>query len=202
MVCKEFAGLFDGISYAEPVIFDGPMFALDAAMQQARGMNSEAVTCQLVGPEEIVKQAVITRNGVEYRATTESFQKDAWNLLGRLGEWKNQYPLVFDKRDSAREAELCARVLPKNRKKTILVSHGGISSPFPYGETLLELLRLKFKAFNIVDISEVKAERFYDLLGLYEKAHCLVATDSAPLHLACALPQLPVVALTQDRPSF
>jgi len=51
-------------------------------------------------------------------------------------------------------------------------------------------------------LDRIKAERIFDLLGFFEKAHCLVACDSAPLHLAQACPKLPVVCLAQDKPTL
>lgn len=61
------------------------------------------------------------------------------------------------------------------------------------------LLKLRFKDHLIVDLSQIKAERIYDLLGLMDKAVCLVAADSAPLHLARAS-NVPVCALINDKP--
>lgn len=202
MVAKEFANIFDGVSYADPIVFDGPMFQLDQAMAEAQKINPAAITCQLVGPTETIRSVVTMRNGMEYRATTESFLKDQWSIIGRANEWRERYPLVFDRRDKVRETKLCAEALPKNKKKNILVFTSGTSSPFPYTGLLIELLGMKFgKRFNIVDASKVKAERIYDLLGLMERAHCLICTDSAPLHLAYAV-KVPVVAMVQDKPSL
>ena len=88
---------------------------------------------------------------------------------------------------------------PRKERPFILVACQGTSSPFPYAGLLLEVIRLKFKDdFDVIELPQ--AERIYDLLALYERAHCLVATDSAPLHLARAVPSLPVIALTNDRP--
>ncbi len=86
--------------------------------------------------------------------------------------------------------------------KLVLLSLGGVSSPFPLAPILKELVKAKFPApkWQVVDLANIKAERFYDLLGLYEKAHCLMATDSGPLHLARATPELPVFALVNDKP--
>lgn len=204
MLSKDFASLMDGVSYADKLIFDGPPWELDKALAQARSISDDVTVTQLIGPTEIVRQAVITRNGVEYRATTESFLKDQWNLAGRLGDWRKQIPLVFDLRDRQREENLIKQWLPK-RKKHILVAAEGTSSPFEFKELLLLLIRLRFgRHYNIINLSSIKAERIYDLLALYEhpQTHCLVSIDSAPLHLAYAVPKLPVVALTNDRPSL
>lgn len=204
MVSKDFASLLDGVSYAERVVYDGPPWELDKAIEQAKTVTNDITVTQLVGPTEIVRQAVVTRNGVEYRATTESFLKDQWNLAGRLNDWRKQIPLVFDRRNVQREEALIKQWFPK-RKKHILVAANGTSSPFEFKELLLELIRLRFgRHYNVVDLSNVRAERIYDLLGLFEHpaTHCLVSIDSAPLHLAYAVPKLPVVALVNDRPSL
>lgn len=204
MVAKQFANVLDGVSYVDRLIFDGPMSELDKAMMLAESKSKNVSVVQLVGPTDVVK-SVVMRNGVEYKATTDSFLKDQWMLAGRLGDWKRQIPLVFDRRDKEREANLCHSVLPSGSKPCLFVSTSGTSSPFDYTALLLELLRLKFmRRFNVVDISSVKAERVYDLLGLFEsdRAHCLIATDSAPLHLAYAVKHLPVVALVNDRPGY
>ncbi len=77
-----------------------------------------------------------------------------------------------------------------------LTAFAGVSSPFAGAAGVLaSLLRL---GVRVVDVSDVRAHRIYDLLGLFERAAVLVAGDSAPLHLAHAVPSLPVVMLTQD----
>lgn len=203
MVSKDFQDVMDGVSYADKIVFDGGMWDLAQAVKQAELISQDVKVVQLVGPEEIVKAVVKTRNGPEYRAKTDSFQKDQWFLADRVSDWKRQIPLVLDRRDPQREEKLTKQYLP-NRKKHILLATNGISSPFPYSPLLHELLTLKFsRQYNIIDLATVKAEKFFDLLGLYEHpdTHCIVATDSAPLHLAYAT-KLPVVALVNDRPSF
>ena len=181
MVAKEFSELLDGVSYCDRYVFDGHMSQLDLAVRQAETLSGDVKVCQLVGPLETIKKAIIMRNGVEYRATTESFQKDQWNLAGRLEDWKRQIPLVFDRRDPEREAKLIKQVFP-NKRKTILVATGGTSSPFPYSELLYELLRLKFRTYyNIVNISDIKAERFYDLLGVFEDPRATCSCQLTPL---------------------
>lgn len=205
MVAKEFGGLLDGCTYVDQIVFDGSMGELDRAIKYADGLSKNVKVAQLTGPYDLIKQVVVTRNGAEYRTTTESFLKDHWNLCGRLADWKLQIPLVFDNRDSDREAALIKEHIPDKNKKLILVHANGISSPFPHRELLLELLRLKFASrYDILDLSTVKAEKFYDLLGIFEhkRVHCLVAIDSAPLHLAYASKSLPVAALVNDTPSL
>lgn len=198
MVAKGYASILEGCSYLDPVIFNGEPHELERAHTEAVATGMEVVCCQVNGPPDQVAALSYKPRGLDH-ATTESFQKEAWKLAGRLGDWRNQPPLVFDRRSPEREAELL-KFWPKN-KKVILVSCAGSTSPFPYKDLLFELLRLKFgKGYQIVDLGKFQAERFYDLLALFERSHCLVTDDSAPLHLAYACPTLPVVALVNDRP--
>lgn len=212
MTTAEFAPILEGCSYVTPIIFPGKMAELDKAMRYAATLSKDVVNCQLVGPREIVKNIVEAEGGTAYKTSTESFLKDQWVLAGRYQEWRNQYPLVFDQRDEAREAKLLEQlqniIRPThntNRRalRPILVSASGVSSPFPYRKLLFELLRLKFwRNHAIISLDQFKAERLYDLLGIFERSVCLVSTDSAPLHLAYACSRLPVVALANDKPSL
>ena len=204
MVAKEFAGLLDGCSYLDPVIFDGDFMELDRAVEQAKTLSNDIRVCQLAGPRNTVLSEAYARIGLHVGdPQTESFSKESWRLAGRFDEWRNQPPLVFDKRDQHREALLLAKL--DTTKKMILVAVDSIDSPFKYKSLLMELLRLKFfRNHDIVDLSSIKADRFYDLLALYEhpKTRCLIAADSAPLHLAYGASSLPVVALVQDQPTL
>lgn len=123
-------------------------------------------------------------------------------MAGRLEEWHTAPALLFDQRDAAREKVLFERYMVQgDPRRYVLVSVSGNTSPFPYSELLLRLLDMwKAPKVTVIDISQVRAERFYDMLALYENANTLIATDSAPLHLAQACPSLPVFALTQDKP--
>lgn len=201
MVQREFAGLMEGISYADCTVFDGHWLDLDRATAAAKAISDDVKCIQCTGSTETVKRCTYEPSGMTH-AECDSFCKEPYRIADKLDLWRTQPRLVFDRRNRDRELGLRQRLVP-NKKKVILVAVSGISSPFPYKRTLLELLRLKFKTgYAIVDLSEVKADAFYDLLGLYESAHCLIASDSAPLHLAQACPNLPVVALVQDKPTL
>jgi hypothetical protein len=207
MVASEFISLMDGVGYVDAVEYKGPHYELAKACEQASKLNGEWQSLQIKGPTKEVGEWTWkpVLKGVEKPLPTPSFEQEPWRIAGRLNEW-GKSPLVFDRRNPEREAALVERVLPTHRgrqKKVMLVSAGGTSSPFPYKELLHELLALKFaKAYRIIDLESVKADRFYDLLALFERASLLVATDSAPLHLARAIPSLPVVALTNDKPNL
>jgi hypothetical protein len=212
MVGKKYADILDGVSYVEPVIFDGEGWELERAVEEANCGKDEVFVSQVVGPTDVVAKHVYKGRSSSY----ESFAKEQWAVIGRYDLWRTQPPLVFDQRNEAREAALLTQLDSiineaqifdtKNRnkrtKKIILVAVDGFSSPFPHKKLLMELLRLKFwRNHHVIDLSQFKAERLYDLLALYERASVLVASDSAPLHLAWAIRRLPVVALINDRPT-
>lgn len=197
IVSREYSTVLEGASYFDLTIFDGPPHDIPGAIALAESEGLNWRCTQVNGPTDIVREVVYKRAGLD-RAVTTSFQKEQWRVAGRLHEFGN-YPLVFDRRDLDREAILYDSVV-KKKSRYLLVSPSGISSPFPYRELLLELVR--HCGLQVVDLSQVKAERFYDLLGLFERAECLVSIDTAALHLAYACPKLPVVALVNDRPTL
>lgn len=200
LVSKEIAGLLDGCSYVDPFIFDGPPHDLEGAMRFAKTLNKQIICCQTAGPLDVIQKYSYGPAGLAH-AAEESFQKTAWKMAGRLSDWKSQLPLVIDRRDEDRERQLVRDW--SLRRKHILVHAQGKSSPFPFKDLLFTLLNLKFrKGWEVHDLSEMKAERFYDLLRPMEMATALVAIDSAPLHLAYACKSLPVIALVNDRPQL
>ena len=188
VIAREFASLLDGVTYVTPQIYDGNYSECLKAAEQAEqsGKFDKVMVCQVYGTS-------IDRQ-------TDSFVKEAWRAVGKLHLW-GKLPLVFDNRDASKKA-LCYDGVAEDKRDLpiLLVSHSGKSSPFPFVPQLLHLLEPIKENFLVADISHYKCEHFYDLIGLYERAACLIVTDSGPLHLANAVPNLPVIALITDRP--
>lgn len=186
---KEYSPLLEGVSYVEPLLVEHTVKDLQAAWQYARATCGEVTSLHAVTNDEPARMT--------------SFVKEMWRRGGWRDQWDDQKPLVFDKRSAERESRLMDEFVPKKKgrwdKKLVLVSTEGISSPFPYKDLLYGILKLGLPSEFVV-VPLPRAERFYDLLALYERAWCLISTDSAPLHLANALPKLPVLALTNDAP--
>lgn len=205
MVAKEYASVMEGQSIVEPIIFDGAAHEIELAYNQAKRMSNDVVCVQVAGPPEQVKKYTYAANGRKGELT-DSFAKEPWHILGKMDVWREQPILVFDKRNYDREKNLVGKhmIYSKNLDhKYILVSLGGNNSPFPFRPLLERMLKLQFGlSHEIIHLDEVKAERIYDLLGLYSRASFLVACDSAHLHLATASPNLPVVALINDQPTL
>ena len=200
VVSAEYASLFDGISYADPIIFNGPTHEIQKAVDFAKTLGGEVVCPMFNGPREQIDAVVRTQKPGQ----ATSYEKDAWRVTGNLKFWDDCLPLVFDHRDAQREEKLLREhdLIKRGKQKPLmLLSLNGNASPFPYADLLRELVALKFgNDWRILELPQ--AERIYDLLAIYERASLLIAADSAPLHLAWACRKLPVFALTQDRPTL
>lgn len=205
MVSKEFAPVLDGVSYVDPVVFNDDWQQLEKAAKLAASEYRKVKVCQVAGPKEETNKAYLAAGMKFGDSMTESFCKDQWRIAGHFPSFKDNHPLIFDRRDPKREAELLKSFHPvSSRQVVILFYGGGLTSPYPYKDLLWEYLnaRIHKRQCQFIDLGGVKAERFYDLLGVYELADILVSVDSAPLHLAQACPKLAVIALTQDKPTL
>ncbi len=189
-ISKEFASLLDGVTYCEREVWPGPyhecLKAAENAEQSGKYDRIMVVQCY----------------GTPIERQTDSFCKEAWRAVGKLHLW-GKLPLAFDNRNKIALSDTMEFIrLNSNGRPLLLVSHSGKSSPFPLDSKISLLSWLyEFKdKFLIFDISDYHCEHFYDLLNLYEISACLITTDSGPLHLANAVPKLPVIALITDRP--
>lgn len=184
VTAPEWASTLEGVSYADSLVWDGPYSNPTGALKWCESLRrfDRLMVPQCYG-QSFVKKC-------------DSFCEEAWRLVG-MQEAFGKLPLVFDRRNPEREAV----IIPKFTKPIVLVCTSGISSPFDHADLLWETLKPLRENYDLVDLSLVKAHRFYDLLGLYEKAAWLVAIDSGPLHLAQAVPSLPVVAIVTDHPT-
>jgi predicted GH43/DUF377 family glycosyl hydrolase len=202
MVAAECSPLMEGVSYVDTVIYNGPHYEILKAIEQAKGMADEVIVCQTKGPKEAMPELAKMHKG---KRPASNFCKESWQMAGRLPEWGNLYPLIFDKRDKEREARLVDKYgFKKKGRPTILLAMNSVSSPFPYPD-LLKLVVETAGARCQARVVEIKndAERIQDVIALYEQnVVCLVAIDSALLHLAWAVPKMPVIALAQDTPTY
>jgi len=200
IVSKDFQDILDGVSYVNKIIYNGPYHDITGALNFAKTSVGDVTTTQVVGISDvIVSQVYGNHNGPPM--ICDSFQMDAWRLAGKIDLWPKQLSLVFDQRDTKREKRL-TKGIPKD-KPWIVVSTGGNSSPFQYKDLLMEILNYSLPDFHIVDLANIKAEKFYDLLGIMDHpntAH-MILTDSGPLHLSYATKK-PVHAIVADYPSM
>lgn len=175
VVHSDFVSILDGVSYVKPVPWSGSWEEPLTAAAQLGGLNAQ-----------------VFGRGVKPTKRGKNFVNTAWEMLGY--QWDRYMPLIFDRRDEARE-ELLAASTFKTDKPKLLVKLHGFSSPFKDSQAVLDRLWARFKdTAEIVELDKIKAERIYDLIGLMDRADCMLSTDTATLHL-CRASKVPVVAL-------
>lgn len=186
---KAYSSLIRGVDYCRSIVFNDDFRLIHPARRLIENQypNADIKICAVYGKD--------------YRIDRKcwNYQREAWRLSETKAIWGKE-ALVINNRSKTREKELVERLdLPKD-KKIILTSLKGVSSPIEKPEELLNYLKQNINKdeYHILDISDVKAEMIYDLLCLYEKAHSLITIDTATLHLANAVPNLPVVSLITD----
>jgi hypothetical protein len=198
IVAKDFADILDGVSYAEKVVFDGDFADITGALKFAQSLNGEVTTTQVVGVPNVIVSQVYSNVGGP-KIICDSFQKDSWRLAGKLDLWPKQPKLIFDKRNKRRESKLF-KDIPTD-KPWIVVSTGGFSAPFPYKDLFNEVVNNCLPDFQIIDLGNIRAEKFFDLLGIMDHPNtaAMILNDSGPLHLAYATDK-PVHAIVANTP--
>jgi len=186
MVSAEYASVLDGVSVPRIIWFGDWRHVRSAVESVKKGW-----------PRIVVLQQYST-DGWPQSRVTDSFIKEMYRIAGKLPLF-GRLPLTFDRRSPERESALVACL--STALPIILLATSGISSPFPYGKDLIDLLERTFPDVLVLDMDCIHGERIYDLLALFERVACLITVDSALLHLAQAIPQLPVVDLIADHPS-
>jgi hypothetical protein len=121
---------------------------------------------------------------------TDCFAADEWV---RCGVEYASLPLIFDRRDPARERALVER--HDDGRPMLVVNVRGVSGRYPRADELLAAVRARFKGCNVVETPHV--EPFYDLLGLYDAAAGVVTVDTATLHL-CRASNVPAIQFLND----
>jgi hypothetical protein len=130
-----------------------------------------------------------------------TYMTHQWRSCGWTMQELLDWPLVFDRRNLGREAILALPLDPTC--PTILFNFTGISSPFSDGWKILKRLADSVssnplgKNIDYVDLSAFEAVRIYDLLGLFDRALCLITIDTATFHLSAAS-NVPTIHLQRD----
>ena len=202
---EEYGDIFEGVSYVEHIkILEDWQTGVAAAKAKARQYGLTPVVVQFWGDEPYYWDRKYSEVHSAKMAKYPDYGTSMWNLCGFEREQMLSLPLVFDRRDKEREAQLVEQVRVIGKYLTVrksipllLVNFTGKSSPFAaMPEVHREIMKFAHK-FNIVDIGALKCHRIYDLLGLYDVAAGLITIDTATLHLAPAS-HVPYMAFTQD----
>lgn len=182
---EEHASVFEGVSYVDAIPLNFHWFhELNKARRWAEIEFPGCITTQL--------------HGANWCATPDdepSYSWTMWKRTGLLPEY-HKLPLIFDKRDPAREKALLDRV-NRARKPMLLVNWSGHTSPFACVPEVMEALNVFRGHFITVNLGELRAHRIYDLLGLIDNAIGLITIDTSTLHLAAASPK-PYIAFVRD----
>jgi hypothetical protein len=184
IIAQEYSDILDGVSYVEPLIWEGNWTDVQGATNMFH--EYDILTAQIYG------------HGVMHTPQTDSFCKDSWLSTG--SEYDPYAHLVFDRCDIKRENELIEEHIKEGTN--ILINLGGNSSPFANDEQVMNLLHSGIGLVtNMIDLSAIRAHRIYDLLGLYDVADLLITTDTATLHLVQAS-DIPSIQFIVDTPTL
>lgn len=181
IVASEFASVLEGVSYVEPISLPVDYYG---GMPEARRYADE----HFVGGT--VLQCYADGFKLE-RSSWPDYMTSMWDRTGVPVSLMRTLPLVFDRRQEDREKLIVPQT---NGKPYIIIAHKGHSSPFDNGSELLAALQ---HIAQIVDVSEMRTMRIYDMLGVMDRALGMVTIDTAMLHLANGCSR-PYVALTVD----
>lgn len=204
MVSTQFSDVLDGCLYVEPLIYERHFTDVVGALSQfAKVPNGYVYADGQNAPRHFDRLLIgkINERTVGSTAQCEHFNQEQWRQLGCLELW-DSLPLVFDRRSPEREAALLQHCWPIGLGKPFgLYNFSGKSSPLPEGLAWLKRNRdLIQPGMEWIDLSQIKSERIYDMLALYEKAAVVVTGDTATLHLAAAS-DVPCVNFVADKPS-
>ena len=184
MACRNSADMLDGCSQVEWEKWDGDICDWQGAVEQAKGRYEQVIVTQLFP------------NYRDQVRTQAQYCLDEWDRAGRLTDY-GKLALAFDRRDSAAELRLFSSI--DNGLPLLLYSTVGISGPLRNAQWLRSELLKWSDQFNLVDLDHVRVARFYDLLGLYDRAALLVTIDTAHLHL-CWASKVPAIQILSFEP--
>ena len=189
---SEFAGILDGCSWIDPIAAPVPWANINDIVAHSKALY----------PDD--DYVVMACYGINYSPgyRNHSFLRDSWRL-SQCPEPPETQPLVFDRRDPAREEVLIKSHLSNvSQNGFIAVCTSGKSSPFPSSHLLVDDIRKACPGMDVLDVGSIRAHRVYDILAILERARALVTIDTLHLHMSAAVPELPVLALICDGPAL
>jgi hypothetical protein len=173
---EKYAPIFEGTSYCQTKKYSGDPVELQHCINLCRGLPNLRVAQVFMHPKETKQE--------------KNYALESYRLGGFRDQWR-KHPYVFDRRNPEREQKL----VPES--PFIAVAPHGVSSPFAHSKQLIAGLQSRFPEYKIVDLSNIQAEKPFDLLGILDAASCLVTIDTLHLWLANAA-KCPTVALIND----
>jgi hypothetical protein len=210
MTCAHFASVLEGCSYVKawPVHNADWVRSVSHARDHAMRYYEKVVVpkwwdCPGMGPPPPMPEEPYTvlrhqdgRQIVIPQQEWDSYMVSQWQACGWTRQQMLDWPLVFDRRSTARELHLAGVHVPL-KEPLVLYNFSGISNPMGFEPEVVSALNPLRGRFRMLDLSKVRAARIFDLLGLYDRALCLISGDTATLHLAAAS-KVPLIALLAD----
>lgn len=209
IVSKEFASVFEGVSYVTPDVTDAHWYndveRIDAYIKERYG---GAIWPQWwnAGNDELMK-ATAAHGGISLRvhgtnwsidqSRYPGFMQSMWLRMGFTISEMSTLPLIFDRRSPVRENLLRGRVIGRHRKPVVLYNFNGQASPFAPVPEVMKMLEPFQSRIQFIDLAEVFADRIYDLIGLMDSSIGVITIDTASLHLVRAS-SAPYIAFTRD----
>lgn len=186
-VSWEFRDLLDGVSYVKALPLPLDLQDINEALVLLRKKFKRVLNCQIWG-----------RNFFQVKQCP-AFNQESWRMAGYGARFHDQsLPLIFDRRDAAREAALRARVFKTSRPKIVVNLTSGFSSPFPAGPAVLARFQEALPDYEVVDIGRLACLYPFDVLGLLDDAVIIVTIDTLTLHLALAS-RTPLICIVRER---
>lgn len=209
MVSKDYASLFDGVSYVRPWVLElhwwkGVLKAREIATRAGfdpiviKWWDMPGVTPPKpidIQHESMVNLKIHGRPCKIQASEWDSFQNSQWRYAGFTMQQMEEWPLVFDRRSEYREQVLRLKHFHANTRRLLVSLPQKGTSPFPAAQQAMAFCHIP--GFQIVNLATIKAERIYDLLGLYDYADGLITSDTATLHLAAAS-KIPYIAFVNN----
>lgn len=173
IVAKQFADIFQGIDYVQPIPID---------VEYQDGIPA----AQALAKKERLPNVIIPQpcNNPDTRRLTDSYQKEAWRLAGAMDEFGCYPPPFWNNVDLD---------IARAFKRSVLVFTEGHSSPYEHQYSLLGMLR--GIGCEIEDGWHLKMDRPQDITPAIIGADLVIATDSLPLHLSrsCSTPVISII---------
>lgn len=184
-VHKDHANLLEGVDYVKTEIWNGD------------GNDRKGV--EIAAKKKYKTVFNLQQHGTGYAPEhhTPSYNIEEWNAAGMLDFW-GTLPLEVNARNYAREAKTFE--IPAG-KPVLVLSLKGQSSPFKEAAKLRTEIETHWgQAFTVIDISDQKFHRVFDMMGLFDRADILITADTVSLHLVqgCSTPFVALLSDTSD----
>jgi hypothetical protein len=189
-VAREFESIRNYISYADVEAYPGAYEDFHGACCYARNKFNP-----------ILRASVYGKN-FNYNREAPHFCHEAYQRCspeyGKKFAKKEFEKIVLDVRQFAQEHVLIAKHIPNHNKPVVLINFAACSSPLPESGKWKAIVKMELAdEFHVVDLGEIRAQSFFDLIGLYREADLLITVDTGTLHLAGAT-DLPYIAFQND----